>query len=275
MRKSTRRIEPTFAAAPDDFNAEASARGRRIDSLALLCALLAMGAIAANALFLQKGPHPAPIFSTRPPAPKTAAAAPVFPLKPVVIAPAPQTEPATGAVVLPRPRPAAEPEPAKLDPAPAARPRAEIVAEIQKELSRRGFYDGMTDGVYGSKTDAAIRDFEHVAHINAGSEPDEAMLRTIKASAVKALPVPPASVPAPRGNDAIGELISPPSKRVAAVQRVLADYGYGQIKPTGVLDKPTEDAIEQFERARRLPVTRQISPRLMRELASLTGRPLE
>jgi peptidoglycan hydrolase-like protein with peptidoglycan-binding domain len=274
VRKSTRRIEPAFAAAPDDFNADASARGRRIDSLAVLCALLAMGAIAANALFLQKGPHPAPIFSTRPPAPKTAAA-PAFPLKPVVIAPAPQAEPTTGAVVLPRPRPAAEPEPAKLDPAPAARPRAEVVAEIQKELSRRGFYDGMTDGVYGSKTDAAIRDFEHAASIKAGGEPDEAMLRTIKASSMKAQPVPPAPVPAPRGNDAIGDLISPPSKRVVAVQRVLADYGYGQIKPTGVFDKPTEDAIEQFERARKLPVTRQISPRLMRELASLTGRPLE
>jgi hypothetical protein len=255
VRKSTRRIEPAFAAAPDDFDDEASARGRRIDSLAILCALLAMGAIAANALFLQKGPHPS------------------NPLKPVVIAPAPQIEP-TGTVVLPRPRPV-ETEAAKLEPVPTGRPRTEIVAEIQKELSRRGFYDGMTDGVYGSKTDAAIRDFEHSANIKAGNEPDESMLRAIKTSAVKAQPVPPAPIPAARNNDAIGELIAPPSRRVIAVQRALAEYGYGQIKPTGVFDRPTEEAIEQFERARKLPVTRQISPRLMRELASLTGRPLE
>jgi peptidoglycan hydrolase-like protein with peptidoglycan-binding domain len=190
-----------------------------------------------------------------------------------VIAPAPQIEP-TGTVVLPRPRPV-ETEAAKLEPVPTGRPRTEIVAEIQKELSRRGFYDGMTDGVYGSKTDAAIRDFEHSANIKAGNEPDESMLRAIKTSAVKAQPVPPAPIPAARNNDAIGELIAPPSRRVIAVQRALAEYGYGQIKPTGVFDRPTEEAIEQFERARKLPVTRQISPRLMRELASLTGRPLE
>lgn len=265
-----------MAAAREDLEIEASARSRRIDSLAVLCALLAMGAIATNAMFLQKGPHPAPIFSTKPPAPKPAAPAaawPANPLKPVVIAPAPQAEP-TGTVVLPRPRPA-EPEPAKPDNAAAARPRAEVVTEIQRELSRRGFYDGLTDGVYGSKTDAAIRDFEHAANLKAGADPDEQMLRTIKASAAKALPVPPAPIPAAQKTDAIGELIAPPSRRVMAVQRVLAEYGYGQIKPTGTFDRQTEDAIEQFERARKLPVTRQISPRLMRELASLTGRPLE
>ena len=261
-----------MAAARADLEAETSARGRRIDSLAILCALLAMGAIASNALFLQKGPHPAPIFSTRTPAPKPAAA-PSFPLKPVVVAPAPQVE-STSSVVLPRPRPL-ESEAAKPEPAAALRPRTEIVADIQKELSRRGFYEGATDGVYGSRTEAALREFEQAASLKAGTEPDESMLRLIKASAAKAQPVPPAPIPAPAKSDAIGELIAPPSKRVMAVQRVLSEYGYGQIKPTGIYDRPTEEAIEQFERARKLPVTRQISPRLMRELAALTGRPVE
>lgn len=201
-----------MAAVREDFEAEATARGRRMDSLAVLCALLAMGAIATNALFLQKGPHPAPIFSTRAPATKPVTSAPINPLKPVVVAPAPQAEP-TGTVVLPRPRPA-EPETAKPDIAPPARPRAELP------------------------------------------------------------PVPPAPIPV-KATDAIGDLISPPTKRVAAVQRVLTEYGYGQIKPTGVLDRQTEDAIEQFERSKKLQVTRQISPRLMRELAALTGRPVD
>ena len=35
-------------------------------------------------------------------------------------------------------------------------------------------------------------------------------------------------------NDPIAELIAP-SQRVLAVQRALADFGYGQIKPTGVV----------------------------------------
>jgi len=35
------------------------------------------------------------------------------------------------------------------------------------------------------------------------------------------------------------------------------------------------DAVEKFERERRLPVDGQISDRLVRELAGMTGRPLD
>ncbi len=61
------------------------------------------------------------------------------------------------------------------------------------------------------------------------------------------------------------------SSRIMTVQRVLSDYGYGQIKPTGVLDRPTSEAIEKFEREHNLPVTRRISDRLMSELAVMIG----
>jgi len=37
----------------------------------------------------------------------------------------------------------------------------------------------------------------------------------------------------------------------------------------------TKDAIEKFERERKLPVTGQVSERLVRELATITGRPIE
>jgi peptidoglycan hydrolase-like protein with peptidoglycan-binding domain len=62
---------------------------------------------------------------------------------------------------------------------------------------------------------------------------------------------------------------------VIALQRALAEYGYGQIKPSGVIDAETQAAIEKFERERRLPITGQASDRLVRELAAMTGRPLE
>ena len=60
-----------------------------------------------------------------------------------------------------------------------------------------------------------------------------------------------------------------------AVQRALNDYGYGPLKMTGQFGAETVSAIQKFERDRKLPVTGQISPRLLRELAALTGRPLE
>ena len=60
-----------------------------------------------------------------------------------------------------------------------------------------------------------------------------------------------------------------------ASARALADYGYGQIKPSGILDRETQSAIEDFARGKKMPVTGQISPRLVKELSALTGRPLE
>jgi peptidoglycan hydrolase-like protein with peptidoglycan-binding domain len=55
----------------------------------------------------------------------------------------------------------------------------------------------------------------------------------------------------------------------------LTDFGYGQIKPTGIPGPETVEAIEKFERSRKLPVTGRVSDRLIRELAAVTGRPLE
>jgi hypothetical protein len=77
-----------------------------------------------------------------------------------------------------------------------------------------------------------------------------------------------------RRNDPIAELIGRTS-RIMAVQRALTDYGYGQIKPTGVIDRPTSAAIERFEREHNMPVTGKVSDRLVNELAVLIGHPLQ
>ena len=59
------------------------------------------------------------------------------------------------------------------------------------------------------------------------------------------------------------------------VQRALAEYGYGQLRPTGVLDRETKVAIERFERERKLPVTGAANERVVRELATVTGRQVD
>src|SRR5215213_7174195 len=106
------------------------------DSIAALAAGGAVVTILVNALFMQSGPHPAPIFSTKP--------------APVV---APITE--SVANLMPGRKSFAAPPVAS-----PARPRSDTVAEIQRELTKRGFFDGAADGFYGPKTDGAIRDFE-------------------------------------------------------------------------------------------------------------------
>jgi len=59
------------------------------------------------------------------------------------------------------------------------------------------------------------------------------------------------------------------------VQRALTEYGYGQLKPTGTIGPDTQAAIQKFERERKIPVTGQVSDRLVHELTTVIGRPIE
>ncbi len=251
------------------------------DSLAVIAAAAVVTAIAVNGLFLQKGPHPAPIF----------------PIKPLPVV----GSESTNAISLPRPRPA-EPDALRREP---GRPRTEIVTDIQRELARRGYYDGAADGVYGAKTDAAIRDFEQVAGLKPSTELGETLLaaimragakpkalppaaaarkdpiadliaqRPVQQAATQPQPVPPAPLPQPRQEPAPSLASLQVSPKVLPVQRALSDFGYGQIRPTGLYDADTKLAIQRFERDRRLPITGEMSDRVLRELAALTGRPLD
>ncbi len=113
-----------------------------------------------------------------------------------------------------------------------------------------------------------MRDFAQAAGLKIAPQASQELLHAITGSKVRAVPLPP-----PR-NDPIARLLAP-SPKILAIQRALSDFGYGQIKPSGVYDAETRAAIEKFERDRKLPVTGQVSAALVRELATMTGRPLE
>jgi peptidoglycan hydrolase-like protein with peptidoglycan-binding domain len=224
-----------------------------VDVIGLVVLLLALGAILANALYRQPGPHPAPIFSVKP---------------------RPVAEHTASVTPIPRARPATKSDA-------TGRSRADIVADIQRELIKRGLFEGAADGVMGPKTDAAIRDFETLANLKVTGEPSEELLRALqrgpKSDATKL-----DAAPRTAARDQISEKIlsgsqaaasSPP--RIVAVQRALNDSGYGPVKPTGTINPETTAAIRKFEGDRKMPVTGQISVRLVRELAAFTGRPLE
>jgi Putative peptidoglycan binding domain len=177
------------------------------DMVAGALAFAAVSAIIANALFLQAGHHPAPMFGS-------------------VVA-----IPATGAVPvspLPRPRP----------------------------------------------SDVAIK----LADMPSEPKPVESKASDPLANLVKATTVapvapsmvarPPAPIPAATANPS-------GSRKVAAVQRTLTEYGYGQLKPTGTVGADTQAAIQKFERERKIPATGQMSDRLVHELTAMTGRPID
>jgi hypothetical protein len=183
------------------------------DLVAGVLAFAAVGAIITNALFLQAGHHPSPMFGA--------------------IVAIPATESST-ANPLPRPRPAelairaadtSPPEPKSVEPKTAEPKAAEPKA----------------------------------------ADPLANLVKATAAMPVANVPRPPAPIPA-----AVSA-----SRRVAAVQRVLTEYGYGQLKPTGTVGSDTQAAIQKFERDHKLPVTGQLSEHLVRDLVAVTGHPID
>jgi Putative peptidoglycan binding domain len=105
---------------------------------------------------------------------------------------------------------------------------------------------------------------------------DLAPARAVAAPVLQQAMAVPMPVPAPqRHNDPIADLIGGPSPRIQAVQRVLSEFGYGQIKPTGVLDSATSEAISKFEREHKLPASGRVSDRLVSALGTMAGHPIE
>ncbi|MCD7059431.1 peptidoglycan-binding domain-containing protein [Pelagibacterium xiamenense] len=113
---------------------------------------------SANALFLQDGYHPAPMFG----APAISRPEPVEPVieRPADLTPAPQPV-AERASAPDQPVPqetATAPQTQEADaPVPIGN---EDIAELQSKLKAMGLFDGVVDGYYGPKTADAIRAFE-------------------------------------------------------------------------------------------------------------------
>ena len=221
--------------------------------------VVAVIAIFINALFMQPGLHPAPLFKppafeSNPghPAPKAAAGAPAQ-----------------------RGNPAPAPVMPKISH--ASRAPGEIITDIQQELAHRGYYDGPIDGLHGPRTEGAIRDFERAASLTPSALPSEALLHAIMRSPVRRENVHPARTAVAGPSASQGAIPPPPTRSLAqvlAVQRALSEFGYGQIRPTGTVDPDTRRAIAEFERERNLPISGQVSERLIRELSAATGRTL-
>jgi peptidoglycan hydrolase-like protein with peptidoglycan-binding domain len=150
-----------------------------------------------------------------------------------------------------------------------------LMRNLQAALGARGLYEGVPDGLFGPRTEAAIRAFQENSSLIVDGRASEALLARIKAA-------PPVARIAAQPGDPIAGLIrgtgvppSPPNKRLMVVEQALASLGYGPIKIDGLMDEATRDAIERFERDRSLQETGAMSPRLVRELAAVSGLPLE
>jgi hypothetical protein len=88
-------------------------------------------------------------------------------------------------------------------------------------------------------------------------------------------PAKAAAAPAPSAHrDPLGDLINS-NRRIAAVQRALTEYGYGQLKPDGAIGPETQAAIRKFEIDRKKAPTGAMSDWLVQQVVILTGRPID
>jgi hypothetical protein len=212
------------------------------DMIAGALAFAAVSAIVANALFLQAGRHPAPMFGSS------------------VVVPIAALTPANP---LPRPRPM-EADAALFESRPIEiRPAESRSAEAKSAESKAGDSKAVDSKAADSKA--------------ADPKSADPLANLVKATA--AAPIAPSNVvrpPAPILAIARAEAAQfTGSRRVAAVQRVLTEYGYGQLKATGTIGSDTQGAIQKFEREHKMPPTGQMSDRLVRELTAMVGHPID
>jgi hypothetical protein len=204
------------------------------DMFAGALAAAAVVAIIVNALFLQAGRHPSPMFGSVVTLPPPAAV-------PVVASPLPRPRPVEAAV---RSVELAPPEVKPAEPARIVDSRTSDAKSPDAKSSDPKPHDPMTNLV-----------------VKSTSAPAAAASNVVR---------PPAPIPT-RGETTQ----TAASKRIAAVQRTLTEYGYGQLKPTGTIGADTQAAIAKFERARKLPVTGQMSEHVVRDLAAMIGHPID
>ncbi|MDA9403121.1 peptidoglycan-binding domain-containing protein [Bradyrhizobium sp. CCBAU 45389] len=195
------------------------------DTMAGLVAVAAIGAIVANALFLQTGRHPAPMFGT------------------VINLPAPSSVPLSNP--MPRPRPVGA------DTSPLE-PRA-TEFRVEPKPAERAAEKPVEKPVEATASTP-----------RAGNDPMTNLVKATTSTPSSAIR-PPAPIPQQ----------SPAARRIAGVQRALSEYGYGNLKITGTMGGETQSAIQKFEREHKMPVTGQVSDRLLRELAAAIGHPVE
>lgn len=159
----------------------------------------------------------------------------------------------------PQPRPSDAP----------ARNMTDLVQNIQRELSVRGYYNGAVDGVQGPRTEQAIRDFQKGKPQNT-LEPSDELLHQIRRVPVKG---------EVRG-DITGSINAPvegerKSLRILSLQRALSRLGYGPVRISGTFSPDTKEAIERFERDWMMPVTGLMSANLFTKLAAVNGAAID
>jgi peptidoglycan hydrolase-like protein with peptidoglycan-binding domain len=192
-------------------------------------------AISYNAIFLQKGRHPAPITveagkSSGGNGARSAVVPPPVQKDSITSS----TEPSSG---------------------------SDTVRAIQRELTAKGYDPGEVDGVAGVLTRAAIMAYQFDKKLPVTGVGSTELLEHIVLGG-----------PGKAGSPAQDAEVPPETTEIIkGVQQILNQLGYTPGPVDGVLGAGTEQAIRSFERERNMQVTGRISGKLLKEMMRVTG----
>jgi peptidoglycan hydrolase-like protein with peptidoglycan-binding domain len=259
--------------------------------------VVAFSFVAANAMWYQPGAHPSPLLRTRLPFthPQTAGLdeepAGASPRKVTTFVIQREDDTAAAPIDKPKPEPAAEA--AQVQPAATPVTGLALVAGIQKELARRGLYDGPADGKTGPKTSAAILRFEKQAGRPETGVANETLLAALYKEPAKGRTLSaarPADRPYQNIKGGKGELdpvaaairnaeidpqfipkvdIPASSELVMNIQKGLSNLAYTDVSIDGVAGEQTRSAIRHFEKHYRLPETGQPSDKVLKKMKEI------
>lgn len=191
------------------------------------------GVFAWNATMTQSARHPAPLFASAKPVPAKPEAKP----EPVRRAEGPQTTGTTRTDL----------------PTPPARPAAP---------------DAIGSIIKASEAPVKTAETKPKA-VETKPKPVETKPKVAEVKPADAKPKPAAEAKSADAKPADAKPQAQP--KVASAQKALAKLGYGPITADGLLGSGTRQALEKFERDKKLPVTGGLNPRTSKQLASLSG----
>jgi peptidoglycan hydrolase-like protein with peptidoglycan-binding domain len=244
--------------------------------------------VAANALWYQPGAHPHPFLRTR------------DPLFPNALGGHPAIEEHMGEVTTFK---IERQDEADAAPTTNATPPlavggqqpSQLVIDIQKELVRRGLYNGAPDGVIGPRTSAAILFFEETVDMPQKGDATPAVLAALKTDAVG-----PSTIPAekPRedvtskaaAEDPVAAAIRSAEKSIKTaptpakqlpsaelmsvdlvlkIQKGLSNMAYANVGVDGVAGEQTRTAIRHFQKHYNLPENGEPSEAVLKKLKEI------
>jgi peptidoglycan hydrolase-like protein with peptidoglycan-binding domain len=155
----------------------------------------------------------------------------------------------------------------------------QLVTAIQRELAARGYGSGQADGKLDEDTRKAIAAFEKDKGLPVTGSPTDELLRYILLGETAQSGPNTGSVTSHAANAGKKPSAEPKASAktdatVKKVQQILAELGYAPGPADGAMGEETERAVSAFQRDRKLSANGRITPELLQEIKSVTGRDL-